>query len=64
MLDRAKDFVGKCSISIEVRWVEILAIPMPYFVWVKISPEYKAILIIGMLIFIAATWGTNGGPTT
>jgi hypothetical protein len=53
MLGKAMKFVNSCSISIEIKWIEVLAVPLPYFAWVKISPQYKYVLIIGMLIIIA-----------
>ena len=50
------NFIGRCSISVEIRWIEVLAVPLPYFAWVKISHEYKAVLIAGMLALLVILW--------
>jgi hypothetical protein len=63
MFDKVLGFMNKCSISIEIKWVEVMAIPLPYFIWFKISREYKDVLTVGMLVFIAASaWPLTPPP--
>ena len=60
MLAKFLCFIDRCSISIEIKWLEVMAIPLPYFIWFKISAEYKDVLTVGMLVFIA----TSAWPLT
>ena len=63
MLAKVLGFIDRCSILIEIKWFEIMAMPLPYFIWLKISPEYKDVLTVGMLVLIAAlAWPLTPRP--